>query len=123
VSGKLISADAYFDLYQLNADGRAVWLLYRSRDSLLRVARLPLDGSEPETFPSAALNGVPTIAVADGYGYFLSYTPPASTGALVRVPSAGGAAEIIAPSVVYTDVAAYGKRAYFTEQGALRTAR
>jgi hypothetical protein len=122
-SGKLITADAYFDLYQVSADARAVWLLYRAKDSSLRVARLPLDGSAPDVFSSAALNGVPTIAVADGYCYFLSYTPPASTGTLVRVPSAGGPPEIVAPSVVYTDVAAYGTRAYFTTQGVLRTAR
>jgi hypothetical protein len=121
-SGKLTTGD-WFTLHQIRPDARAVWTLMTSLDYKLRVVRLPLDGSPPDVFPSGALNGVPTITVADGYGYFLKFAPPDESGTLMRAPSAGGPAQTIATPVVYTDVAAYGTRAYFTEQGAVRTAR
>ena len=123
-SGKLIAGDTFEAIYQIRADARAVWTVFRGLDQRIHVARLPLDGTPPELMPVGSPNGPPMITVADGYGFFFASSPPYETGALLRAPSAGGPVETVLPALAYyVDVAAYGKRAYYTTQGTVQTAR
>jgi hypothetical protein len=123
-SGKLIAGDTFQAIYQIRADARAVWTVFRGLDQGVRIARLPLDGTPPELMPAGSPHGPPMITVADGYGFFFAFSPPSETGALLRAPSAGGPVEIVLPALAYyVDVTAYGKRAYYTTQGTVQTAR
>jgi hypothetical protein len=107
---------------QLAADAHAVVALWRLAGQV-QLQRFPLDGSPAQAWPAEAIGVLPLMHVADGFIYFLQAAPPDESSSIMRLPTSGMAPpQRIVDNVLPRDIAAYGERVYFTNQGVVLTA-